>query len=397
MNKSLFLYIFGRGVKGLIPFLVIPIILRVISERDFGFYSYLEALILLGSQVVLFGSHQIAVEKYNGYSFKSILKKTTIFLALNACILGIVSSYFLLEKVSYDVFAYALLITFFLALNTLQVSLEKVAGRAKNILVIDSLGTLVRFCGGALLAIYVLSNFYSLLLSWIIALVGMSVAYSFLHARDLCYSECLKSKSIKLSDLYSIGHLVLIYSLSVYVVSVIDRVMLESLSNLDAVARYSVGYKLGGIPQIFYTAAVASMLPKIYNGKISRVNQLVSFKYVACLALITLLVGILSYFYVQFFLPVSMASSFYVCTFVLMGYFFHGICAALYHLLNLNKKRLELALLGIFVAALNVLFNFFLIPEGDEMGAAIATMLSYFALFLGMILLSRSLREKSLL
>jgi O-antigen/teichoic acid export membrane protein len=189
---------------------------------------------------------------------------------------------------------------------------------------------------------------------------------------------------IRIWDLTKFGFPLIPATLSMTILRLADRYIIGSLTSLDSVAVYDVGYKIGSvilfliipfrtawIPFAFSIAPKAEA-SKIYQNVLTYITALCSFLILGVIAFRSELVSIIA--------PASYAGALNIVSWVAVSHLFLGV----YHVFSIgpmvmNKTR-NLAWVGLSAAGINLLLNFLLIPSIGILGAAIATFVSYFAL-----------------
>ncbi len=164
-----------------------------------------------------------------------------------------------------------------------------------------------------------------------------------------------------------------------------DRYMVSYFLGLSQVGIYSASYAIGNLIHLFITPIQLILFPELSRlfdeGKIDEIKTYLSYslKYFllitipAVFGLSALSKPILEILTTQEFIYGSIVIPFIAVSGLLAGIF--QIVINITHLVKKTKFNLYI---HSFAALLNIIFNFFLIPSIGIIGAAIATLISYF-------------------
>lgn len=178
-------------------------------------------------------------------------------------------------------------------------------------------------------------------------------------------------------------------NLSYWIVDSSDRYIIGILLSTAFVGYYSPGYTLGNfIIMIFapFSIILPSLLPKYYdNGEIEKVKTFLrySMKYFLLIAIPSAFgLSILSKPILIILTTPNIALNGYLITpFVALSSLLFGIYGIISEIFMLKKKTNILGNVWIFAAILNIILNVLLIPYIGLIGAATATLFSYFVAF----------------
>lgn len=391
MKNNFFLYFSSKIIKGIAPFVFLPLILSRIDSASYGEFSYYEAIVMIISQVILFGSHQFSSDNFSSRSSRDLLLKSSTFILINSVVV-IIAIY--LSSLYFDTISKPLLIGIggvLFAFSLSYLNFLKLMGLAKRVLVYESIAVVLRYLIPLFLLVYSLfSGEMALIIGFIFSL-GLFNILSFLNLKSAFKkTERSSREETRISDFYGTGKAIFIYSISAYLISFSDRIMLEHLVGSSELGIYTIGYKIASVIQVLILAYVSTWLPKLYGRK-AQLNQILNSK--TLLAGVGAVVGlsIFSYFYIKYFYPPEFEQAFLVVCIVSLAFYFFGLSSIGYHFLCLKSQHKKIACWGVVSALVNIGLNFILIPKFGVNGAAIATLVSY--LILSFFLLRRSSRE----
>jgi len=166
-----------------------------------------------------------------------------------------------------------------------------------------------------------------------------------------------------------------------------DRYIVKLLVDYREVGLYNLGYKIAGILNVLFIQSFSlALLPiayKMYGQKGDKryySKMLTYFVFVLCWAGLALtlfgreIVELLA-------LNPDYWAAYSVVPYIVLGYIFSGARSVVNLGLYLKRKTSYIAYNTVGAAILNIGLNFLLIPKYKMMGAAIATVISFFALY----------------
>lgn len=168
----------------------------------------------------------------------------------------------------------------------------------------------------------------------------------------------------------------------------IDIIFLGSMLNLEVAGVYTVAYSIGAIIGIVHDALLKVWSPEFYkrikNANIEIKVKLVKFTYVYILfsiLLLTVFIFIVPYVF-MLMVDDKFSSALHIVPIIAMGLTFESF-RKLFIGYYYNKGRNWLvAMMTLFSGIINIILNYFFIPVYGIEGAAYATMISYFIIFL---------------
>ena len=172
-------------------------------------------------------------------------------------------------------------------------------------------------------------------------------------------------------------------SLAVWVFSSADRIMIENFLDLDAVGIYTVALSMSSVLLVATDAFGEAWSPnavKVYEEDPSKARALYQqmFKVILLLGGAVVLLGaLIGYEVVYLLFSKQYSESFYPAMILLAGIAFKMTIQITAISIGLNKKTHFIMLTTMFVAVLNIGFNYIMIPSYGVIGAAVATMLSH--------------------
>lgn len=389
--KNASIYTSSELFKKVLPFLLLPFFTSILTEEDFGIWgvflsisSGLAPLIGISSNASL-SRHYWDLDlnelrDYIGDIFKLIF---SVFLILLIGLLIYNLFYKSFFRVSIEVLLYSLImgfITILITIPLLLMQLKKDAIQYSIYSVLNAFSATIF----SFFMVYIIGGWRGYIIGYIfgsaiICLLLFKQTVSIFKINFLKYSGYFKK-------IISYGSSYLLAAFSVWIIDLSDRLFISNMVGLSETGIYVVGYSFGSIMLVINTSISRSWIPFFYNNIEDKTNQqlIVKAMYIYWLFL---LIGALALSYLSpFALKVIVDEKFFgasiYISWVSFGYAFNGMSKSLeayLHYLNLPELISKIQLT---IAVINVALNFLLIIKNGALGAAQATLITYFVGFL---------------
>jgi O-antigen/teichoic acid export membrane protein len=354
-------------------FLFLPFILKCIDPASYGAFSFYEAIVLILSQVILLGAHQVNSDNFKNNHISSLLLGSSKFILINSIILLSISLVFFLAGKDFTTIAFSVLGAFLFALHLNHLNLLKLSGLAKDVLIFEAVLSLIRYII-PLYLVFKLINKDEMVFIW--GFLISLVAFNLLSYFKLMYRNTGYGERIPYKQYYQTGKFILIYSISAYLISFSDRVMIEWFVGSEELAVYTLGYKIASIVQVIFLSYLSALLPRIYSSKLS-IEKIFNKKLISIAILLPILISTVSYFYLELFYNISYQGAFEIVCITSFAFFFFSLSSITYNYLCLKNEHWFVSKVGFFVAVLNVILNYIFIPSFGIKIAAITTLIAY--------------------
>jgi O-antigen/teichoic acid export membrane protein len=171
------------------------------------------------------------------------------------------------------------------------------------------------------------------------------------------------------------------------VIIMTDRIFITNMVGLSATGLYSVGYQIGMVISLIESSFIQAFTPWLYerlkkNDENTK-KMIVKLTYVYFLLLIILVVGLslIAPWFLSFFVGEKFSGAYVYVFWIALGYAFNGMYKMVAGYIFYIEKTHILAWITFFCAALNVLFNYVFIKWNGPVGAAQAASLTFFLSF----------------
>ena len=362
---------------------------RMLGAKDFGSISYFLALVAIIAPFSSLGMNSILTRDVinSPQDKKIIFSSATAMRALGSVIgivlLLVVGKFFL--NINNNEYFYLVILTLLSVTSAFQglefwfqseVNMKPVIiGRLLIFVVFFVLKFVAVFLDLPLIfiiSIFGLELFFVGLAYWIIfALNGGGLSFS--HV-DFSYCKRLFKKASWL----------ILSSIAAVIYLKIDQVMLAEMSSREQVGIYSVAVRLSEVWYFVATALVSSIFPSLLKAKNKNQSSYYEKLQYTCdlLCWIAVFLALFVYFVSDYFVPLIFGQEYVESALILSIHIWSGVFVFMRALVSkwiLAEDCLHVSLISQGAGAvINVILNFILIPYYQGIGAAVATLISYF-------------------
>ncbi|HRI45823.1 MAG TPA: oligosaccharide flippase family protein [Ignavibacteriaceae bacterium] len=400
LSKDTAIYGISTMLGRFINFFLVPFYTNIFAPDQYGIISNLYAVIAIMNIVFIYGldsaylkfaeSDEFPDKKTNfSTPFISVITTSILFVGLFAIGQGYVNQFLSIpHEYNYLIYlgcgilffdALAVLPFIYLRLErkTIKFSSIKILNIVLNI-VLNLF--LILYLGMGIEAVFI-SNLAASILSLILLLP------SILKKLNFSFDKALYMRLLKFGLPYLPGGLAAIF------IQVIDRPIVEHLTDLTTLGIYQANYKLGIFMMLYVVMFQYAWQPfflqtaKEENAQDIFAKVLTIFMIIGSLILVFLSVFIVEIVTTPFLGKTLIGKDYWsgisIVPVVLLGYLFNGMYVNFSAGIYIKEKSLYVPIVMGIGAATNIVANFILIPLIGIMGAAIATLASYFMMAAG--------------
>ena len=231
------------------------------------------------------------------------------------------------------------------------------------------------------LVIYMNIGLMGVLYGQLLASFTVLIILTLIEARN--YKFEMDKLLLKNMTTFSLG--LLPVNLSGWILTLSDRYFIKHYNGFGDTGVYNLGYQFGMlINPLFITPFLSSFTAykfEIYKNENAKEEFKSLFrKYNVIGCFIMLGIAIYSKFGIMVFANNDFANAYKVVPLILYSYFLYGKTGYYALGFQIENKTYKIGMYMGYAALLNIILNFFLVPEGGMIGAAIATIISYFLL-----------------
>lgn len=393
--KHTAIYSLGNITTKLFGVVLLPLYTKHITVSEYGILGILEVTILILTQVMILGQSQAFLRFYDLEEYKEKRKSTffTLFIFLfsvgllfnlSGQSLAAKLSSFFSDPAEFTVyFKLCFYVIFLRIINNLFLSAlrarEKSAfyATANIVHLTIVLGFNVYFVAFAKIGIKGILYSY---------LIGDGVLFLVLFPSMISQMAPKFDRNILIAAL-TFGFPLIFVSLASMLLNMGDRYILKLLVDYREVGLYNLGYKVAGILNVFFIQSFTlGLLPLAYKMYGQKGDKRYYSKMLTYFVYVLFGGGLgLAFFgkelIEKFALNPDYWLAYQVVPYLIFAYIFSGAKAVVSLGLYLKKKTNYIAYNTIGAAVLNIGLNFILIPKYKMMGAAVATIISFIALY----------------
>ena len=393
--KSFSIYSITSVLTASIPFLILPVLTHYLSPYDYGQLSLFNTYVLILVPLISLGSNGlVGLEffKNEKLAFSRLFSSVARFIFLNfLCILLLtfflkdnLESFLELPSKWILVIPFVALLTIIVEQYSSQLINQKKAflygGVSVSRVVIEVSLTLLFIIGIGM-------NWEGRIFSWITTVFLMAiVAIYYFKKEGWLIKNSFDIKLVKKALIYGLP--LVPHILGKFVINQSDAIFIANMVSIEDVGIYRIGYQFGFVIAIFSGIFLNIYSPYLYE-RLNKINhkkkiEIVRISYVFIFALIalTLLVTFSTNTIFKYLIDEKYSSGAQYVFWISSSYLFWGgyliFSGYIFHL----KKTMILAYLSVLNVALNLILNYLLISKYGVIGAAYATTISFFVVFI---------------
>ncbi len=399
--KSISVYTISNLSKNAVGFLLLPIITVYLEKGENGDLSTITSIVLMLSPFILWTAHGAVNLEYfrqdqgakNFPSFVSSALLPPTIVALICSLFFVIAAPFLSSWLDINK-KWILLIPLLCIINVIP-NFTSVIFQAKKKPIQHAVYNIGLTTVDLLLAILLIVGFS---LNWegrLWAILASKAAFTIIGLYLLWRAGLIKRSIEKkyVKEVFFYGFPLIPHVLATGVMDLSDRLFIREMVSREELGVYDIGYKIGSIILIVQASLLMAWTPFFYE-KMKAINDwnktyIVTASYffmvVLILCAILLTIGAPIIFW---FLGNDFAGGIQYVFWVALAYVFLGFYKVFAGFIFYEKKNTLLSYIAIFNVIMNLILNYFLIKEYGAMGAAYATVISYFLFFLITALIS---------
>ncbi|MCX6149380.1 MAG: flippase [Ignavibacteriales bacterium] len=402
LTKDTAIYGISTILSRFLNFILVPFYTNVFSTAEFGIQNTIYSYIAFFNIIYLYGMDS-AFLKYASMkeerdsrtvfstSFLFVLLTSVIFSILIVSFKPAISPLIDLPVKQSGLLNYVSLILFFDALTMIPFGHLRLIRKAKKFALIRTINIIINVALNLILILKYHMGIEAVFISNLAASIFSLAAL----LPDILSNISFKLRLDSLKELLKFGIPYLPAGLASIVIQVIDRPVLQKLTNESTVGIYSANYKLGIFMMLYVSMFQFAWQPfflnnaKLKNAKEIFGKVLTYFVLVGSIVLVLLSLFIDDLVKIQIFNHRSIIESAYwgglnIIPIILLAYLFNGIYVNLTAGIFIEGKTQFIPYITGLGAFINIAFNFLLIPVIGIMGAALATLASYVVMAIGL-------------
>lgn len=398
INKKLLsngaIFLFSNLLNASIPFLLLPILTRVLTPEDYGIVAMFAIFLTLTSAFVglsVNGAINVQYFKLKSNEFNEYV--TSCFMLLGASAVTVFLIVFLIGEyfeeiigLPYKWMLVAVLVSFFQFFISIRLTIWVVTGSAIRY------GSF-QISTTALNAVLSLFFIISLGFSWEGRLLGQTTTVVFFGLLALFliyksgYLKYPKHAIFYIKDALRFGIPLIPHSIGAFVIYSTDRVVISNVLDVSAVGVYMVGLQLGqamGLVADSFNKVYSPWLMKNLSNENMDKKNVVFYTYLSMLLL--LLAGLTWAILAKLLLPFLVGEKFQesssILIYMCLGFSLTGFYYLVTNYVFYSGKTKYLAAITFFCGVLNIPLTYYLVELYGITGAAIAFLIIQFLFFI---------------
>ncbi|WP_324024715.1 oligosaccharide flippase family protein [Maribacter sp. BPC-D8] len=400
--KNISFFTLFNVVNSAIPFLLLPILTTYLSPDDYAIIDIFFNISLIATPVVGLS----VVQSISRYYFEDVdLPKfvTTVFLVLfGSGIIFILISIFItyiaqdfIKSYSFPPFIIIVSICYvlFSQVSEILLILWRVSYKTVQFGVFRVSKTLLDLGLSVLLIVSFKMGWEGRLIpQFLVALLFGAVACFLLYRNG--FLNILRVDKVYRKEALSFSLPLVFHTLGGNLIGFSDRFFILFMLGLSEVGIYSVGYQIGMVIALLQNSFNQAWVP-FFFGKLKENNHAekvrivkISYAYFFLILFLVLVFYLITPLIYKYFIGKAFTTGSAVVLWILLGYAFNGMYKMVANYLFYLKKTKLIAYMTLGSAILNLILNYLLIQKNGILGAAQATTITFFILFLGVFILS---------
>ena len=390
------MYLLGGTITKAIPFILLPILTHYLEPNEFGTLAIYQALLLIS---IAFVGINLPVNiarnfvKLSHFELARLIGTLVIILCCSTTIFfSLVSLWLFFYRQNYDIsncwILVLPLVSMFYITTQFYLSVLRNQERPLRFISLETTNSFLNVAISIILVVGLKLGWQGRAIGIILSTCSIGLFSLFLLRKQNLLIFRFDISAVK--KILSISLPLIPHALGGVIIVLGDRFFIEALLNKDAVGIYVVGCSFGMIVNLFVEAFSNAWSPWFYrqmadaDNAFEKKKRIVQFTYIyfCCIVLIAFLITAIS----QFFLPVLVAEEYQSASefimWVALGYAFRGMYTMIFPYFVFMGKTRFIGICTGGAALVNMVLNYFLICEYGAVGAARATLLAWFFMFL---------------
>ncbi len=392
--KNSFIYSSSNIIRSAIPFLLLPILTRYLTPTDYGIVATFQILLAIAVVFVNLNMHgAVAVnffkiqrqefEVFIGNVFVILFTSFFLTLCIVSAIKGPLSH---LIKFSENWLPIIVIIALSQSIITLTLTLWRIEQKPLPYGIFQIIQTVLNV---------ILSLIFVVIFNWhwqgrVLGIIIASIIFGLISLFIIYKKKYIKFNFNKthIKDALIFGIPLIPHALGGWIMTSIDRIFINSMVDIASTGIYTVGYQVGMIIGLFATSFNQAWSPFLFaklkeNDGASKL-RIVKFTYFYAVGIIVLALSLslVAPWFLNFFVSKNFHDANKYVFWIALGYAANGMYYMVVNYIFYVKKTYILAWVTFFSAGINVVLNYFFIKANGPIGAAQATTVTFFIIFI---------------
>ena len=393
--KNSFIFIIGDIINKAVPFFMLPVLTRYLTPADYGIismFTVLTAILAIFTGVSIHGAINVKFFKLDHDKLKEYIGNALIVLAVSTFIvLLIVFLFSSFISAQIHIAKEWLYIAVFVAcaqfLTTINLLLWTAEQKPRQYSLYQFSQTLITTVLSLVLVVGIGLGWRGQLISLTLSTLFFAmISFIFIVKRGYLV---LKFNQEYIKDALHFGIPLIPHSLSGWIKTSVDRILIMSFFGSYATGLYTVGYQIGMIIGVLTMAFHKAWTPYLMNilsnqPSMRAKKKLVQYTYLYFITIIgiTFLFSYLAKWAIPYFLDPKYKDSTEYILYIAFSFAFNGMYFMVVNYIFYVQKTYFLAMITFTVSILHILILYLLLKLNGTIGAAQATMITSFISFI---------------
>jgi O-antigen/teichoic acid export membrane protein len=404
LTNSFIVYGITNALKSLVPFLMLPILTKYMSIKEYGELSLIETSVLFLLPFVMLNIHgAINVEYFKHKDFLEFKKYVVnaIFISFISFLIVFVIIYFLQNEIEKIVkidlvwIKFLAIFAFLRVLPNVLLVIFQASQKPKLYAFYFISQTITDFSLSYLLVVI----YHYSLVGRLIGIYGSFFIFSVVALFFLYDHGYFKVKlTFKYTkDILSFGIPLIFHSIGGVILAMSDRYFISYFNGNQEVGLYTVAYQISGVLLLFSISINQAWNPIFF--KLMQKKEFIKIdKFIKFLIIIFILFSFLVFFISPLIYHYFVDKKFYDSKIyflpLLLGFTFQSFYFLFTNYMFFYKKTMIISFITFVGAIINLLLNYLLIKLYGPIGVAYATAITWFLYFLSVYLVAKYYRRK---
>lgn len=387
--KNSFIYLSASVISKGAPFLLLPFLTSYLEPAEFGILAIFLVMNTLYGAFIGMNMHANVTKNFfhrakpelaiiTGNIFFILFATTGFYFLVTWLMVSFVDSFFSIPS---EYLLVLPVLAFFVMANQIHLAVLRNEGRAYTFGMFEIANAFFSLAITLIFLIYLEMGWLSQVIGIATASLVLSViGVGYLYRRgyvNLNFRKAETTSILKLS-IPLIPHV-----LGGVVIAVSDRLFLERMVGLEAVALYTIGYSFGMVVSLFTDALIKAWSPWFYQQLVNPTHKQKSkivkstYLYLIGVFVVAYVISVLGEFILPYVVDERYTGAGEYIWWIALGSAVHGVYKIFFPYLVHISKTGFLAFSTVMAAITNLLLNYLLIPEYGPLGAAYATILAF--------------------
>lgn len=395
IGKHSAIFSFSSILSRAIGFLLLPVYTRYLSPTDYGILELLALtlnicgiLITQGMPMAFFRNYSFEYSDNNAMKVKAV--GTAVFYSIISALVYSSILYVMAENVNQLLFApknyndllkFISITLFFQCITYVPDALLRARLMSVKIVIANIIHLVVNISLNIYFVVALNLGVNGIIYGNMIAAVLLALIIYGLIASDLSFSFSF----VILRGMLSFGLPFVPAFLALFVINGADRFFLQKFSTTEQVGLYALGYKFSILLRFIIIQPFSLIWPSVYLPLAKKADAPETFArfasiYIVVMSSIGLCIILLTKPAIMLMASKTFWDAHLVCIWIVPAVILYGFYDLLNVGINIKKKTKYIPVIISISAAINIVMNYFLVPEYGMIGASISTFLSFFVM-----------------